>query len=159
ASPPMSTLSVARELQPVPSARSHPVPGLVRFVRMSPIGAAAALVLIGVILLAIFAAQVAPFDPLKNDYSVARQSPSSVHWLGTDSLGRDVLTRIIYGLRISLVVSFASIVLGVSLGVLWGVSSGYISGSFDLLSQRLVEVLSSFPTLILAMLLAVALGP
>jgi peptide/nickel transport system permease protein len=156
----MSTLSVARgEL--APSRMEHrggPHP-LVRFVRMSPSGAIAAVVLVGAVLLAILAAQVAPFDPLRNDYSAARQAPSSLHWLGTDSLGRDVLTRIIYGLRISLLVSVASIALGVSLGVVWGVTSGYLAGRYDLLSQRLVEVLSSFPTLILAMLLAVGLGP
>jgi len=64
-----------------------------------------------------------------------------------------------YGLRISLVVSVASIALGVSVGVVWGVSSGYVAGTYDLLSQRLIEVLTSFPTLILAMLLSVALGP
>jgi peptide/nickel transport system permease protein len=155
----MTTLTASRtELQAVPPARSRAPSGVVRFVRMSPIGAVAAIVLLGLVLLAIFAAQVAPFDPLKNDYSIARQAPSSVHWLGTDSLGRDVFTRVLYGLRISLLVSFASITLGVSIGIVWGVSSGYVAGSFDLASQRLIEVLSSFPTLILAMLLAVALG-
>jgi len=79
--------------------------------------------------------------------------------LGTDSLGRDVLSRIIYGLRISLIVSVTSILLGVSVGVVWGVTSGYVAGAYDLVSQRLIEVLTSFPTLILAMLLSVALGP
>jgi peptide/nickel transport system permease protein len=156
----MSTLSVARgELASVRIERRAGPNPLVRFVRMSPSGAVAAVVLVGVVLVAILAAQVAPFDPFRNDYSAARQAPNSLHWLGTDSLGRDVLTRIIYGLRISLLVSVASIALGVSLGVVWGVTSGYLAGRYDLLSQRLVEVLSSFPTLILAMLLSVALGP
>jgi peptide/nickel transport system permease protein len=132
---------------------------VVRFVRSSPLGAAAALFLVATVLLAIFAGQVAPYDALRNDYSVSRQPPSAQHWLGTDSLGRDVLTRIVYGLRVSLLVSVASIVLGVSVGVVWGVTSGYLAGGFDLVSQRLIEVLSSFPTLILAMLLSVALRP
>jgi peptide/nickel transport system permease protein len=70
-----------------------------------------------------------------------------------------VLSRIIYGLRISLIVSITSILLGVTAGVLWGITSGFLAGRYDLLSQRLIEVLTSFPTLILAMLLSVGLGP
>jgi ABC-type dipeptide/oligopeptide/nickel transport system permease subunit len=131
----------------------------VRFLRASPLGAAAAILVVGAVLLALFAAQIAPYDPLRNDYTAARQPPSAQHVLGTDSLGRDVLSRTIYGLRISLLVSVASIALGISVGVVWGVTSGYIAGAYDLLSQRVIEVLSSFPTLILAMLLSVGLGP
>jgi peptide/nickel transport system permease protein len=130
-----------------------------RFLRSSPLGALAAVILIAAMLAAILAPQIAPYDPLHNDYTVARQPPSLGHLLGTDSLGRDVLSRIIYGLRISLLVSLASILLGVSAGVVWGITSGYIAGRYDLLSQRLIEVLTSFPTLILAMLLSVGLGP
>jgi peptide/nickel transport system permease protein len=131
----------------------------VRFLRASPLGTAAAVLVVVAVVLAVFAAQVSPYDPLHNDYTAARQPPSAQHLLGTDSLGRDVLSRIIFGLRISLIVSVASIALGVSVGVVWGVTSGYAAGTYDLLSQRLIEVLSSFPTLILAMLLSVGLGP
>ena len=129
------------------------------FFRSSPLGTAAAVLVIVAVVVAAFAGQVAPYDPLHNDYTAARQPPSAQHLLGTDSLGRDVLSRIIYGLRISLIVSVASIALGVSFGVVWGLTSGYAAGRYDLLSQRLIEVLSSFPTLILAMLLSVGLGP
>ena len=129
-----------------------------RFLRGSPLGTAAAILIVVAVVVAIFAAQVAPYDPLHNDYTAARQAPSAQHLLGTDSLGRDVLSRIIYGLRISLLVSVTSIALGVSFGVVWGVTSGYVAGRYDLLSQRLIEVLSSFPTLILAMLLSVGLS-
>jgi len=130
-----------------------------RFLRSSPLGAGAAVLLVIIALLAIFAKQVAPYDPFTNDYGATRQPPSAAHRLGTDSLGRDVLTRIIYGLRISLVVSIASVVLGVTAGLFWGVTSGYVGGRYDILSQRLIEVLTSFPTLILALLLSVSLGP
>jgi peptide/nickel transport system permease protein len=130
-----------------------------RFVRSSPLGTAAAILVVIAVILAIFAGQIAPYDPLRNDYTAARQAPSGQHVLGTDNLGRDVLSRIIYGLRISLIVSVTSIALGVSIGVAWGVTSGYAAGTYDLLSQRLIEVLTSFPTLILAMLLSVGLGP
>ena len=130
-----------------------------RFLRSSPLGAGAAVCLVVIILAAIFASQLAPYNPDTNDYSVARQAPSAAHLLGTDNLGRDVLTRILYGLRISLLVSIASVALGVTIGMLWGISSGYIGGRYDILSQRLIEVLTSFPTLILALLLSVSLGP
>jgi ABC-type dipeptide/oligopeptide/nickel transport system permease subunit len=135
-----------------------PLDALTRFLRSSPLGAAAAAILLIGVCVAVLAGYVAPYDPLTNDYAVARQAPSAQHWLGTDTLGRDVMSRIMYGLRISLVVSAASIALGLSVGVLWGVSSGYVGGTYDLLSQRLIEVLTSFPTLILAMLLSVGLG-
>ena len=130
-----------------------------RFTHSSPLGTAAAFFLVLLVLLAIFAAQIAPYSPLTNEYALARHPPSAQHWLGTDSLGRDVLSRIIYGLRISLVVSISSVVLGATIGTLWGVTSGYLGGAFDIVSQRLIEVLTSFPTLILALLLSVSLRP
>src|SRR5713226_5516935 len=99
-----------------------------RFLRSSPLGAAAVVVVVVTVVIAVFAAQVAPYDPLRNDYTEARQPPSPHHVLGTNNLGRDVLSRIIYGLRVSLIVSIASIALGVSVGVVWGVTSGYVAG-------------------------------
>jgi len=130
-----------------------------RFLRSSPLGAAAAVLLAAIVFVAVFASAIAPYNPLRNDYAVARKPPSAAHLLGTDNLGRDVLSRIMYGLQVSLLVSVASVVLGVSIGMLWGVTSGYAGGRYDMLSQRLIEVLTSFPTLILAMLLSVSLGP
>jgi ABC-type dipeptide/oligopeptide/nickel transport system permease subunit len=130
-----------------------------RFMRASPLGLAAAVFLVLLVLVAIFAAQIAPYSPLTNDYGVARYPPSAQHWLGTDSLGRDVLSRIIYGLRISLIVSISSVALSAVVGTLWGVTSGYIGGTYDIVSQRLIEVLTSFPTLILALLLSISLRP
>ncbi len=131
---------------------------VVRFAKSSPIGAASALLLIAFMVIAVFADQVAPFDPLTNDYTALLQPPDSTHWMGTDALGRDVLSRVIYGFQVSLLVSIASVVLGVVFGLLWGISSGYLGGKYDLLSQRVIEVLNSFPTLIMAMLLSVSLG-
>lgn len=130
-----------------------------RFLASSPLGAVALGILVVLATVAILAGQIAPYDPFDNDYGATRQPPSAAHRLGTDNLGRDVLTRILYGLRISLIVSLASVALGVSVGMLWGVTSGYIGGRYDILSQRLIEVLTSFPTLILALLLSVSLGP
>ncbi len=137
-----------------PGARST----VVRFAKASPIGAVSAVLLLAFMVIAVFAEQIAPFDPLTNDYTALLQPPDSTHWMGTDALGRDVLSRVIYGLQVSLLVSIASVFLGVVFGLLWGISSGYLGGKYDLLSQRVIEVLNSFPTLIMAMLLSVSLG-
>jgi peptide/nickel transport system permease protein len=94
-----------------------------RFLRSSPLSALAVVILVAAVLAAILAPQIAPYDPRRNDYTAARHSPSFMHLLGTDSLGRDILSRIIYGLRISLLVNIASIALGVSAGVIWGITS------------------------------------
>ena len=127
-----------------------------RFMRSSPIGAVAVMVWILIILMAVFAPQIAPHDPLEPTYS--EEGPSADHWLGTDRLGRDVLSRIIFGARITLIVAFTAVLIGDSIGFLWGIASGYLGNNFDLISQRLVDILMSFPGLILALLLLVVLG-
>jgi ABC-type dipeptide/oligopeptide/nickel transport system permease subunit len=110
-------------------------------------------------LVAIFAGQIAPFDPLEAHYTATRQSPFEAPYvLGTDDLGRDLLSRLIHGARVSLLVAFSSVVLGDFIGLVWGITSGYLGGRFDLISQRLLDVLMAFPGLILAMLLTVGLG-
>jgi ABC-type dipeptide/oligopeptide/nickel transport system permease subunit len=114
--------------------------------------------LVVVALVAVFADRLAPYDPLRADYGAIRTPPGAAHWLGTDHLGRDTLSRLIHGARITLLVALTSVFLGDSLGFLWGLSSGYLGRRFDLVSQRLVEVLLSFPALILAMLLLTGLG-
>ena len=100
-----------------------------RFLRASPLGTAAAVLVVVAVVLALFAAQLAPYDPLRNDYTAARQSPSAQHLLGTDNLGRDVLSRIIYGLRVSLIVSVAG-------SIVW-----HVEGSPG---QRIVLILANF---------------
>ena len=129
-----------------------------RIWRAAPMGVVSAVALGLVALVAIFAPQIAPYPPLETDYLATQAPPSAAHWLGTDHLGRDVLSRIIYGTRVTLMVSLASVGLGVTLGMIWGIASGYSGQRFDMVSQRLIEVLMSFPTLILAMLLMVGLG-
>lgn len=129
-----------------------------RFTRTSPIGAVAAVYLIVLMLVVLFADQVAPYHPLEADFTALREAPSPAHWLGTDNLGRDVLSRLIHGGRISLSVAIISTFFSKILGLAWGVMSGYLGARFDLISQRIVEVLLAFPGIILAMLLLAALG-
>lgn len=129
-----------------------------RFVKTSPIGAVSGILLIALMIIAIFANQVAPYHPLEADFRALRQPPSAEHWLGTDNLGRDVLSRLIHGARLSLFVAIVSTVLGKLIGLTWGILTGYLGGSFDLTSQRVIDVLLAFPGIILAMLLLAALG-
>src|SRR5260370_16515234 len=88
---------------------------LLRFLRSSPLGVVAAVLVVVAVVVAIFAAQVAPYDPLRNDYTAARQSPSPQHLLGTDNLGRDLLTRILYRLPVTLIVTVPPLLLPLSL--------------------------------------------
>lgn len=131
---------------------------LVSFMQSSPIGAVALGIWFLMLFVAIFAPQLAPFDPLEADYSAIRQAPTAKHILGTDQLGRDLLSRIIYGSRITLIVSITAVFIGDVIGFIWGIASGYLGQRFDLISQRVVDVLMSFPGLILALLLLVVLG-
>src|SRR5438094_2589377 len=111
-----------------------------------------------IVVMAITAPLIAPSDPLKADFRRMAKPPDAHSFFGTDQVGRDTLSRVIYGSRSSLVVAFASVLLGTTVGSLWGVASGYLGGRFDLVSQRITEVLQSFPDLILAMAISMAIG-
>lgn len=155
---PPGSPALVRETERAGTDRSTIRTAPIRFFHSSPIGAISVFIWLLLVAVALFAPQLAPYDPLEGNYDAVRAAPSSAHWLGTDNLGRDVLSRIIYGSRITLIVSISSVLLGDLLGFLWGVASGFAGGRFDMLSQRLVDILMSFPALILALLLLVVLG-
>lgn len=145
--------------RPTPLQRlQNGLKAFMRFTQSSPIGAVALGFWFLMFFMAIFAPQLAPFDPLEADYTAIRAEPTAKHILGTDQLGRDVLSRIIFGSRITLIVSITAVFIGDLIGFIWGVASGYLGQRFDLISQRVVDVLMSFPGLILALLLLVVLG-
>src|SRR6266436_4028651 len=129
-----------------------------RFTRQRPLGAVGAAIIVIMIAAAVLAGFVAPYDPLATDYATMLQAPSSFHWFGTDSFGRDVLTRIIYGSRTALWIGFASAFLGATLGALIGVTSAYFGGKIDLVLQRFMDLLLSFPLIILALVVVSLLG-
>src|SRR3989449_7184964 len=129
-----------------------------RFFRSSPLGGVCALLLLLLISVAALADRLAPYNPLTANYALTRDPPLGRHLLGTDHLGRDVLSRIIFGARVTLMVAISSVLLGDTIGFLWGLSSGYLGGRTDLISQRVLDVLMSLPALILALLLMAALG-
>ena len=129
-----------------------------RFARQRPLGAAGALIILIMILTALLAGLIAPYNPLATDYAAMLQAPSSAHWFGTDSFGRDVLTRILYGSRTALWVGFSSSILGATLGAILGVWSAYFGGRLDLLFQRLMDILLSFPLIVLALVVVAVVG-
>src|SRR6266478_7763659 len=110
------------------------------------------------LLIALAAPLIAPRDPLKADFRHMNKPPGAEAYFGTDQVGRDALSRVIYGARTSLFVAFSAVLLGTTLGSLWGVACGYLGGRFDLISQRVMEIFQSFPDLILAMAISMAIG-
>ena len=108
---------------------------------------------------AISANLIGRFDPLDIDAAHRLAPPNALHWLGTDSFGRDVWSRIIHGARISLAVGIGSTALGSSIGVMIGLASGYLSGWVDLVFQRVTDILQALPLLVLALVMTAALGP
>jgi peptide/nickel transport system permease protein len=131
---------------------------IARFTRQRTLGAIGAAIIAIMIIAALLADFVAPFDPLANDYGAMMQAPSAQHWFGTDSFGRDVFSRILYGSRTALWVGFASAFLGASLGAVIGVASAYFGGRTDLIVQRFMDLLLSFPLIILALVVVALLG-
>jgi peptide/nickel transport system permease protein len=132
--------------------------GLGTFARRWPLGSAGAVIIILMIGSAVCAPFIAPYDPLETDFAAQFSPPTTVHWLGTDAFGRDLLSRIIYGSRTALLVGFASAFSGATLGAVLGVASAYFGGRIDLVMQRLVEIFLAFPIIILALAVVSILG-
>src|SRR5215471_13496742 len=123
-------------------------------------GAVAGLVVISTfILLALFAPLVSPYDPIATSWSLVRKPPSALHWFGTDDLGRDLLARVIYGARASLLAGAISVTIALAIGVPLGLLSGYRGGFIDALISRITDAMLACPFLILAIALAAFLGP
>jgi peptide/nickel transport system permease protein len=147
--------AAARELAPLESPARR---ALRRVARRK--GAMIGLGLITVfILLAVLAPLLAPYDPIATSWSLVRKPPSMAHWFGTDDLGRDVLTRVIYGARASLSAGAISVGIALAVGVPVGLVSGYRGGFVDALISRITDAMLACPFLILAIALAAFLGP
>jgi len=129
-----------------------------RFIRKRPLGAAGAGVILLMVLAAISADFVAPYNPIANDFAAMLKGPSSSHWLGTDAFGRDVLSRILYGSRTALLIGFSAAFLGATIGAVIGVASAYFGRRVDLIIQRFMDILLSFPLIILALSVVSILG-
>ncbi len=111
-----------------------------------------------IVLTALLAPWLAPHDPLEQNIAYRLEPPSAEFWLGTDSFGRDVLSRLIYGARVSLLVGFVAVLIAMCIGSSLGILAGYVGGMVDKLIMGLVDVLLSFPTLLLGLMVAAMLG-
>jgi peptide/nickel transport system permease protein len=129
-----------------------------RFARKKPLGAAGAVIMAMILVTAAFAGLVATHDPVIADAAHTFARPGATHWLGTDSMGRDMYSRIVHGARVSLIVGVASTLLGSALGGVIGLLSGYAGGRLDLATQRVLDILQGLPLLVLAIVMSAALG-
>jgi ABC-type dipeptide/oligopeptide/nickel transport system permease subunit len=150
--------SIAVAEVPVVATESSVGREMLRFARRNPLALAGAIVGLSIIVIALFAPWIAPRDPLKANFARMNKAPDAQAYFGTDQVGRDTLSRVIYGARTSLFVAFSAVLLGTTTGSLWGVACGYLGGRFDLVSQRVMEVMQAFPDLILAMAISMAIG-
>lgn len=141
-----------------PSRLRNFLAGVRRFFRRAPLSAFWGCIAAAIVIMSVAAPIIAPYPPLKSDFRAMQKPPDEKHWFGTDQIGRDTLSRVIYGSQASLTVAFGAVLFGTTLGALWGLACGYFGGRFDMFSQRLIEFLQSFPDLILAMAIAMALG-
>ena len=124
-----------------------------------PTAVAGGIILLVMTLGAIFAPALTPYDPAKLSPREARQAPSSEHLLGTDNFGRDELTRILYGGRVSLRIGFIAVAIGASIGIVLGAVAGYRGGWIDEVIARVIDVMLAFPGILLAIAVVAVLGP
>jgi peptide/nickel transport system permease protein len=127
--------------------------------RKYPLGAVGLLLFLLLVFCGVFADWLAPMDPVKTNADTSLAAPGAIHALGADMMGRDMLSRIIHGARISLAIGIGSTVLGCLLGVIVGLASGYLLGWFDLITQRIIDIMQALPLLVMALVMAAALGP
>ncbi len=155
----MATVLTHAAASPTLSPRLTIGQEVVKFIRTKPLGAAGALIILAMMVVAASSEVLAPYDPYQADYGQQFARPSANHWFGTDEFGRDLMTRIMYGARIALFVGFTASFAGCTIGGLLGVISAYLGGRVDLLLERLMDILLAFPQLILALAIASILGP
>jgi peptide/nickel transport system permease protein len=127
--------------------------------RRYPLGVGGAVIMIVFVLSALFAGWIAPLDPFSTNPKASLAPPGSKYLMGADMMGRDVMSRMIHGARISLAVALGATALGSGFGAALGLASGYVGGWFDLIVQRVAEVMQSLPLLVMALVITASLGP
>lgn len=152
----MSTAAAAS----FPGVRTTPrAAGLLRLARKKPMGAVCLFMILIMVFMALLAEAIAPYSPVAQDYDSIMQPPSPAHFFGTDNLGRDLLSRIIFGARISLQIGIVAMAISTGVGTVVALVSGFFGGKLDLFIQRVVDAWLAFPTLIFALAVLAALGP
>jgi len=141
------------------SDRAAPRSAVMRRLLRRPSAAMGLVVIAGFVVVALGASVIAPYDPIATGFSSVRKAPSIAHWFGTDEIGRDVLSRVVFGARASLLAGVVSVLISISVGVPVGLLAGYAGGMTDMLISRVTDALLACPFLILAIALAAFLGP
>ncbi len=129
-----------------------------KFIRKNPLAALGIVIWAVFILCAVLAPVIAPYDPAVQDLASRFQAPGSAHWFGTDSFGRDIFSRVIYGAQISIPSGILVVILSCAFGSLYGAVAGYFGKVVDEVLMRIADIILSFPAILLAMALAAALG-
>lgn len=127
-------------------------------IRQNKLAAVSGIVIVLMILTAVFAPLAAPYDHLAQNLTERLQAPSMAHWLGTDELGRDVLSRIIFGARISLTIGLIPTLVSMAVGTVLGLCAGFYGGKVDFVIMRLADIMLAFPSLLLAMVVMYTMG-
>jgi len=143
-----ATLSLQR-FKPLPNVSGGARQAIARFVRAKPLGAFGAFLVALVFVTALFADLIAPYPYDEGKADERLQNSSFAHIMGTDNIGRDMFSRIVYGSRVSVAVGFGAVLVGTGLAMIMGILSGYFGGKFDLLFQRLIDIWIAFPALVL----------
>ncbi len=155
----MVTINYESELRRAGASATHGWRKFAFLAQRHVLGTAGLIIMVVFVLTALFANVMGRYDPLSVDAAHALARPDFRHWMGTDSFGRDVWSRIVHGARVSLAVGIGSTTLGASIGVVVGLTSGYLSGWVDLVFQRVTDILQALPLLVLALVMTAALGP
>jgi peptide/nickel transport system permease protein len=131
---------------------------VLRHLRKNRIAMVGLCIIVLFLLCAVFAPLIAAYDPIATDFAKALKKPSAQHWFGTDELGRDLFSRILFGARISLIIGLISVAIGLALGVPIGALTGYFGGKLDLFAQRVIDIMIAFPGILLAIIVVTVLG-
>ena len=156
---PMAATAGPASFDGVPSHEAVPRSAVLRRLLRRPAAAIGLAVIVLFVLVALCASWIAPYDPIATSFAAVRKAPSAGHWFGTDEIGRDVLSRVVFGARASLLAGVVSVLISLSIGVPVGLLAGYAGGTTDMLISRITDALLACPFLILAIALAAFLGP
>ncbi|HYC64563.1 MAG TPA: ABC transporter permease, partial [Reyranellaceae bacterium] len=154
----MTAITPSREVPEVAELNRSWLGSALKFCRRQPLGTVGLLLVVVMFVAGACAGWIAPYDPEDNDFTAMMQAPSWSHLLGTDQLGRDIFSRLVYGARTAMLVGFTSAVVGGLIGLVLGVASAYFGGWFDLVFQRVLDVLMAFPLIILALAVVSVFG-
>jgi peptide/nickel transport system permease protein len=139
-------------------ARRSPVAAALAFCWRQPLGTVGIVIVFIIAIAGVSAGWLSPYEPTANDFGSMTEPPSWAHLLGTDQLGRDILSRILYGARTALIVGFVSAIFGSLVGLVLGVASAYFGGLIDLAMQRVMDVMMAFPLIIMALAIVAIFG-